>query len=196
MLMRLIMALIVWVMVGVAGCTSAGTPPTAPTLETMSFTEAPQMILEPGVDYGVIIETNKGNIAVDLFEGEAPATVNNFVFLAEQGFYDGVQFHRVIADFMIQSGDRNGNPPGTGGPGYRFNDEASALALPHDGAGVLSMANAGPNTNGSQFFITHVETPWLNGVHAVFGRVKDEASQAVVDQIAQGDWMVKVTITK
>lgn len=195
-MMRLIVALIVWLMVVVAGCTAAETPATAPTLETMSFTEAPQMILEPGVDYGVIIETNKGNIELDLFEGEAPATVNNFVFLAEQGFYDGVQFHRVIADFMIQSGDRNGTPPGTGGPGYRFDDEGSALQLPHDGAGVLSMANAGPNTNGSQFFITHVETPWLNGVHAVFGQVKDEASQAVVDQIEQGDWMVKVTITK
>lgn len=170
-----------------------------PPPEAMNFTAEPQNILEEGVDYGVVIETNRGNITLDLFEQEAPVTVNNFVFLAEEGFYDGVAFHRVIADFMIQTGDRNGiaaGRPGTGGPGYSWADEASALALPHDGPGVLSMANAGPNTNGSQFFITHVETPWLNGAHAVFGKVVDEESQAVVDAIRQNDVMVKVTITR
>jgi len=104
-----------------------------------------------------------------LFAAQAPKTVNNFVFLARDGFYNGTTFHRVIRDFMVQGGDPKGT--GTGGPGYRFDDEASALALKHDRPGILSMANAGPNTNGSQFFITHVPTPHLNGKHAVFGRV-------------------------
>ena len=104
-----------------------------------------------------------------MFAAKAPVTVNNFVFLARDGFYDGVTFHRVIRDFMAQTGDPTGT--GSGGPGYRFNDEPGALALPHDGPGILSMANAGPNTNGSQIFITYMATPHLNGKHGVFGKV-------------------------
>ena len=116
---------------------------------------------------------------------------DNFVYLAKDGFYDGTVFHRVIKDFMIQGGDPTGT--GRGGPGYKWNDEQAALAIPHD-RGVLSMANAGPNTNGSQFFITHVKTDWLDGKHAVFGKVL--SGQDVVDKIKQGDLLAKVTITE
>ena len=137
------------------------------------------------------ITTSKGNIKLELFTEQAPETTGNFIKLAKEGFYDGLSFHRVIADFMVQAGCPQGT--GTGGPGYTFDDEAGALALPHDGPGVLSMANAGPNTNGSQFFITHVETPWLNGKHGVFGKVLE--GQDVVDSIAQGDTMEKVEIS-
>jgi peptidyl-prolyl cis-trans isomerase B (cyclophilin B) len=139
-----------------------------------------------------IFETTKGTIQVNLFDEKAPLTVGNFEKLVNQGFYNGLTFHRVIADFMIQGGCPQGT--GTGGPGYKFNDEKSALQIKHDGPGVLSMANAGPNTNGSQFFITHVATPWLDGKHAVFGKVVDQASQDVVNKIAKGDKMTKVTI--
>lgn len=137
-------------------------------------------------------ETTKGTIQVNLFDDKAPVTVGNFEKLVNQGFYNGLTFHRVIADFMIQGGCPQGT--GTGGPGYKFNDEPSALKLKHDGPGVLSMANAGPNTNGSQFFITHVATPWLDGKHAVFGKVADKASQEVVNKIAKGDKITKLTI--
>lgn len=127
------------------------------------------MQIDPKKTYTAILHTDKGDITVDLFAAQAPATVNNFVFLARDGFYNNTTFHRVIGGFMAQAGDPTGT--GTGGPGYRFNDEASALALPHDGEGILSMANAGRNTNGSQFFITYGPTPHLNGKHAVFGKV-------------------------
>ncbi|MEM6551275.1 MAG: peptidylprolyl isomerase [Planctomycetota bacterium] len=136
------------------------------------------------------IETSKGTITLELFDEEAPKTVGNFEKLAADGFYDGLKFHRVIPDFMIQGGCPLGT--GTGDPGYKFDDEPGALALKHDGPGVLSMANAGPNTNGSQFFITHGATPWLDGKHGVFGKVTD--GQDVVNAIAQGDTMTKVTI--
>lgn len=136
------------------------------------------------------INTNKGAIKVELFTDEAPKTTGNFIKLAKEGFYDGLSFHRVIADFMVQAGCPKGT--GTGGPGYTFDDEAGALALPHDAPGRLSMANAGPNTNGSQFFITHVATPWLDGKHGVFGKVLE--GQDVVDAIAQGDKMESVKI--
>ena len=136
------------------------------------------------------ITTKKGVIQIELFTDKAPETTANFIKLARQGFYDGLKFHRVIADFMIQAGCPKGT--GTGGPGYTFADEKSALALKHDVPGRLSMANAGPNTNGSQFFITHVPTPWLDGKHAVFGQVL--AGQNVVDTIAQGDVMDSVVI--
>jgi len=139
------------------------------------------------------IETNKGTIHLNLFDDQAPLTVDNFVKLAEKGYYDGLKFHRVIDDFMIQGGCPKGT--GTGGPGYQFDDEPSALALKHDGPGVLSMANAGPDTNGSQFFITHIKTDWLDGKHAVFGKVADDDSMAVVNAIRQGDVMNKVTIS-
>ncbi|HKK63918.1 MAG TPA: peptidylprolyl isomerase [Bacteroidales bacterium] len=127
--------------------------------------------------------TTKGQINLDLFPDKAPITVANFVNLATRGFYDDLFFHRVIDNFMIQGGCPNGD--GRGGPGYRFEDEFHQ-DLKHDEPGKLSMANAGPNTNGSQFFITHVETPWLDGKHAVFGEVSDE-DMKVVNQIAQGD---------
>jgi peptidyl-prolyl cis-trans isomerase B (cyclophilin B) len=136
--------------------------------------------------------TNKGAIKVELFTEQAPETTGNFIKLAKEGFYDGLTFHRVIPDFMVQAGCPQGT--GTGGPGYQFDDEAGALALPHDGPGVLSMANAGPNTNGSQFFITHVETSWLNGKHGVFGKVLE--GQDIVDAIAQGDTMDSVVIAE
>jgi len=135
------------------------------------------------------IETNRGTIKLQLHEDKAPKTVANFEKLASEGFYDGLKFHRVIADFMVQTGCPQGT--GTGGPGYKFADEIHP-DLKHDGPGVLSMANSGPNTNGSQFFITHVPTPWLDGKHAVFGRVLE--GQQVVDAIKQGDVMQKVTV--
>jgi peptidyl-prolyl cis-trans isomerase B (cyclophilin B) len=136
------------------------------------------------------ISTSKGTIKVELFTEQAPVTTGNFIKLAKEGFYDNLVFHRVIADFMIQCGCPQGT--GTGGPGYTFDDEASALAIPHDGPGRLSMANAGPNTNGSQFFITHLATPHLDGKHGVFGAVLE--GQDIVDTIAQGDAMVSITI--
>jgi peptidyl-prolyl cis-trans isomerase B (cyclophilin B) len=136
------------------------------------------------------IKTNRGDIRIQLHDDKVPNTVANFEKLASEGFYDGLTFHRVIADFMVQGGCPQGT--GTGGPGYTFADEFH-MDLKHDGPGVLSMANAGPNTNGSQFFITHVATPWLDGKHSVFGRVIDD-SQDVVDSIRQGDKMEKVVI--
>ena len=135
------------------------------------------------------IETNRGIIELELFAEQAPKTVANFEKLAGDGFYDGLSFHRVIDNFMIQTGCPKGT--GTGGPGYTFEDEFDD-DLRHDGPGVLSMANAGPNTNGSQFFITHVPCPHLDGKHSVFGKVR--SGQDVVDSIAQGDVMEKVTV--
>ncbi|MFT3785659.1 MAG: peptidylprolyl isomerase [Tepidisphaeraceae bacterium] len=155
------------------------------------YTAAPAMTIDPTKKYTATFETSRGTIVVDLFADKAPTTVNNFVFLAKEGFYDGTQFHRVINDFMIQGGDPTGS--GRGGPGYKWNDEKSALAIQHQ-KGSLSMANAGPNTNGSQFFITHIATDWLNGKHAVFGQVK--SGQDIVDGTKQGDTLKKVTISE
>ena len=137
------------------------------------------------------ITTKKGVITLELYTKEAPETTANFIKLARQGFYDGLKFYRVLADFMVQAGCPKGT--GTGGPGYTFADEKSALGLKHDVPGRLSMANAGPNTNGSQFFITHVPTPWLDDKHAVFGQVS--SGQDVIDAIAQGDMMDSIVIT-
>ena len=134
----------------------------------MQFSSPPAMSLDASKSYRATIKTDKGDIHLTLEGQKAPKTVNNFVFLARQGFYDGVVFHRVIADFMAQTGDPTGT--GSGGPGYKFADEFHP-DLRHDGPGVLSMANAGAGTNGSQFFITHVATPWLDDKHSVFGRV-------------------------
>ncbi len=142
-----------------------------------------------GGDISATISTSRGRIRIRLFPNEAPITVLNFVNLAQRGFYDGLKFHRVIEDFMIQGGDPAGT--GTGGPGYQFRDEFHAK-LKHDGPGVLSMANAGPNTNGSQFFITHVATDWLDRKHTVFGRVVE--GQDVVDAIRKDDTMTSVSI--
>lgn len=140
-------------------------------------------------DIQVTIETSRGAIRGTLFADKTPKTVANFVNLSKRGYYDGLTFHRVIADFMIQGGDPEGN--GTGGPGYQFGDEFDP-SLKHTGPGIFSMANAGPGTNGSQFFITHVPTPWLDGKHSVFGKV--ESGQEVVDAIRQGDKIMKITV--
>ena len=136
----------------------------------------------------VSIETSKGTIKLTLFEDKTPKTVENFGKLTKDGFYDGLEFHRVIPDFMVQGGCPEGT--GTGGPGYKFEDEFHP-ELRHNKPGILSMANAGPNTNGSQFFITHVPTPWLDDKHSVFGEVTE--GQDIVDSIEQGDKIVKVT---
>ena len=149
----------------------------------------PAMQIDPKKGYTATIETNRGNIVVTLAPEHAPKTVNNFVFLAKEGYYDGVTFHRVINNFMVQGGDPTGT--GRGGPGYKFEDETRGNPLKH-GSKVLSMANAGPNTNGSQFFITHSPQPHLDGKHTVFGTVTEGAD--VVDAIQQGDKMTKVTI--
>lgn len=133
------------------------------------YNSPPSMVLTQGKRYIATFHTDAGDFQVELFASEAPQTVNNFVFLARDGFYNDTTFHRVMHNFMAQGGDPTGT--GTGGPGYKFADERSALALKHDSEGVLSMANAGANTNGSQFFITYGPTPHLNGKHAVFGKV-------------------------
>src|SRR4051812_23792703 len=155
------------------------------------YDAAPAMSIDTGKKYTATIDTNRGKIVVDLFPKDAPKTVNNFVFLARDGFYNGLKFHRVIPDFMVQGGDPQGT--GSGGPGYKFGDEVGA-GKPRHKVGSLSMANAGPNTNGSQFFITHIATDWLDGKHTVFGQVRDKDSQAVVNSIKQGDVMNSVTI--
>lgn len=156
------------------------------------YSGPPAMQIDPNKRYVAHFHTTKGDFDIELFAREAPVTVNNFVFLARDGFYDGVSFHRVISNFVIQGGDPTGT--GRGGPGYRWDDEPSALRIPHD-TGVLSMANAGPNTNGSQFFITHSPQPHLNGKHAVFGKVVGNG-MTVVNAIQQGDTMISVTISE
>lgn len=133
------------------------------------YDKPPEMVIDVSKSYSATIKTDKGEMVFDLFAKRAPRTVNNFVFLAREGYYDGVIFHRVIDDFMAQTGDPTGT--GRGGPGYQFGDEFHP-DLRHDGSGVLSMANAGPNTNGSQFFITHTATPWLDDKHTVFGKLR------------------------
>jgi len=146
---------------------------------------------EPVKDIRVVLHTSKGDIHGTLYASKAPVTVANFLNLSRRGFYDGVSFHRVIPDFMIQGGDPTGS--GMGGPGYRFADEF-APGLKHDRPGLFSMANAGPGTNGSQFFITHVPTPWLDGKHAIFGAVDSPKDQEVVNAIRQGDKITAIEI--
>lgn len=155
------------------------------------YSSLPAMQIDPKRSYRAKLETQRGAIELELYAQHAPQTVNNFVFLARQGFYDGVTFHRVISNFMIQGGDPTGT--GSGGPGYRFEDETKNNPLTHE-TGVISMANAGPNTNGSQFFITHSPQPHLNGKHTVFGRVV--TGQDVVNSVRQGDRITKATITE
>ncbi len=164
------------------------------------WSSPPPMTIDPNKQYQAIMETDKGTITLDLFAKDAPRTVNNFVFLAREGFYDGTTFHRVIKEpqpFMAQGGDPTG--AGTGGPGYQFADEFSNKK--HDQPGILSMANAGPNTNGSQFFITYVPTPWLDGKHSVFGKVisgmdivQKLSSRDPATAKTPGDKIIKVTI--
>jgi peptidyl-prolyl cis-trans isomerase B (cyclophilin B) len=168
--------------------TPGGKPLTEPHM-ARSYNAAPQMTIDPNKKYTATFETSRGTIVCDLFPKEAPITVNNFVFLARDKFYDGTKFHRVIENFMIQGGDPEGT--GRGGPGYRFEDETKNNPQKHR-VGSLSMANAGPNTNGSQFFITHVVTDWLDGKHTVFGQVK--SGQNVVNSVQQGDVLKSVTI--
>lgn len=132
------------------------------------WSKPPELGIDPKKSYTAILHTDKGDISLQLFASQAPRTVNNFVFLCRESFYDGTFFHRVISNFMAQGGDPTGT--GTGGPGYKFGDEFNP-ALRHNKPGILSMANSGPNTNGSQFFITHVATPWLDNHHSVFGQV-------------------------
>jgi len=153
------------------------------------YSAPPPMQVDIDRTYQVTIETSRGSIGLELFPAHAPQTVNNFLFLARDGFYDGVSFHRVIANFMIQGGDPTGS--GRGGPGYRFADEFEGNPLRHE-RGVISMANAGPDTNGSQFFITHGPQPHLDGRHTVFGKVT--TGMEVVDAIEQGDRMIRVTV--
>jgi peptidyl-prolyl cis-trans isomerase B (cyclophilin B) len=160
-------------------------------MANQQWNTAPALEIDPKKNYTATISTDRGDIVVELAPQQAPKTVNNFVFLARQGFYDGVTFHRVINNFMIQGGDPTGT--GRGGPGYKFEDETKGNPLRHE-RGVISMANAGPNTNGSQFFITHAPQPHLDGKHTVFGKVTSGLD--VVDAIKQGDKMVKVTITE
>jgi len=162
-----------------------------PAVSAKQWSSPPPMQIDVTKTYRVTMETNKGVIELELYPQHAPLTVNNFVFLANQGFYDGVVFHRVIKDFVIQGGDPTGT--GTGGPGYRFRDETMGNPLTHE-RGVISMANAGPNTNGSQFFIVYAPQPHLNGKHTVFGRVTSGMDE-VCDKIVQGDRMIKVTAT-
>src|SRR5437016_292976 len=145
----------------------------------------------PNKKYLATFNTTRGAIVCELFAKDAPKTVNNFVFLAREKFYDGTVFHRVISDFMIQGGDPTAS--GRGGPGYRFEDETQGNPNKHT-VGTLSMANSGPNTNGSQFFITHVATPHLDGKHTVFGKVL--SGQDVVDAVQQGDKLQSVTIAE
>ena len=155
------------------------------------YQAAPGMDLDTEKKYTATFEVDRGTIVCELFAKDAPKTVNNFVFLAREGFYDGTTFHRVIADFMIQGGDPTAS--GRGDAGYKFADEFKGNPHRHK-AGSLSMANAGPNTNGSQFFITHISTDWLDGKHTVFGQVT--AGQDVVHATKQGDTLKKLTITE
>ena len=158
-------------------------------MKKLEWKSSPEMKIDPSKTYRAAIETDKGVIELELYPQHAPKTVNNFVFLAKEGFYDGISFHRVISDFMIQGGDPTGT--GRGGPGYKFEDEVKGNPLKHE-TGVISMANSGPNTNGSQFFITHSPQPHLNGRHTVFGKIV--SGQEVVDTIKQADKILHLKI--
>jgi peptidyl-prolyl cis-trans isomerase B (cyclophilin B) len=155
------------------------------------YASYPDMTLDLGKSYTATIRTNQGDIEVELFAAEAPKTVNNFVFLARDGYYDGLSFHRVIPGFVAQGGCPHGT--GTGGPGYTFEDETRSNPHRHE-AGSLSMANAGPNTNGSQFFICHEPQPHLNGKHTVYGKVTKGMDVVLI--LEQGDFMEEVVITE
>lgn len=139
-------------------------------MASKQWKNSPEMVIDPEKNYTATFKTDKGDIVVKLFAKKTPKTVNNFVFLANEGFYNDTIFHRVINDFMVQGGDPTGT--GMGGPGYKFADEFDS-SLRHNKPGILSMANAGPGTNGSQFFLTHVPTPWLDNKHTVFGEITE-----------------------
>jgi peptidyl-prolyl cis-trans isomerase B (cyclophilin B) len=160
-------------------------------MSSKQWNKPPEMKIDPKKKYTVSINTSRGLMQLEMYPEHAPKTVNNFVFLAKEGFYDGVSFHRVIQDFVIQGGDPTAT--GRGGPGYKFEDECAGNPLKHE-RGVISMANSGPNTNGSQFFITHSPQPHLNGKHTVFGKVIEGLD--VLDSIEQGDKMEEVHINE
>ena len=166
-----------------------GFQPVAPLSDTRrtEFSQAPELgaAIEPGKQYRAVLETSKGRLVVELYPDEAPVTVNSFAYLLRHHYYDGIVFHRVLDDFMAQTGDPTGT--GRGGPGYRFEDEFAGNPHRHSGKGVLSMANAGPGTNGSQFFITFTATPHLDGRHTVFGKVVEGLD--VLDQLTRVDPM-------
>jgi peptidyl-prolyl cis-trans isomerase B (cyclophilin B) len=155
----------------------------------LAITALPAQSEESMKDIRIIVKTDKGDIEGVLYPSKAPVTVANFLNLAKRGYYNDLKFHRVIPDFMVQGGDPTGT--GSGGPGYRFEDECTP-ELKHDKPGIFSMANAGPGTNGSQFFITHVPTPWLDGKHTVFGSVTK--GQDIVNAVAQGDKIKSIEI--
>ncbi len=163
---------------------------TNPAARNNMYREPPKMEINLNKTYIATIETEKGDIVIELFADKVPNTVNNFVFLARQGFYDDTTFHRVLEDFMAQAGDPTGT--GSGGPGYRFRDEFHP-SLKHSGPGILSMANAGPNTNGSQFFITYKATSWLDNRHAVFGKVTE--GMDVLESLTLRDPSQRTTFT-
>ncbi len=183
-LSRIVGSILVLVMLLITSCATAPSEPT-PTKKPMSYSAPPPMTIDTSKQYTATIETGKGNIVLELFASDVPKTVNNFVFLSREGFYDGTTFHRVIPDFMVQGGD----PTGTGGPGYKFADEFTEHTHV---SGALSMANAGPNTNGSQFFITYSPQYHLDGKHSVFGQLVD--GMDVLKQIVKGDTIVGITI--
>ena len=160
-------------------------------MDYKQWSNPPALQIDAAKTYLITMETSKGTIELELYPEHAPITVNNFVFLTQEGYYDGVSFHRVISNFVIQGGDPTGT--GRGGPGYKFADEVYCNPLKHK-TGWISMANAGPNTNGSQFFITHSPQPHLDGKHTVFGKVTQ--GMEVVNAIEQGDKMITVTVTE
>lgn len=185
-LSRIAGSILVLVTLLLISCAVTSSEP-APTLKPMSYSAPPPMTINTSKQYTATIETGKGNIVLELFARDVPVTVNNFVFLAREGFYDGTTFHRVISSFMAQGGDPTGT--GTGGPGYTFADEFTKHTHV---TGALSMANAGSNTNGSQFFITYAPQNHLDGKHSVFGQLID--GMDVLEVIEQGDTIVRITI--
>lgn len=185
-LSRIAGAILIAVALFSISCAATPSEPAA-TLKPMSYSAPPPMTINTSKQYTATIETGKGNIVLELFASDVPVTVNNFVFLAREGFYDGTTFHRVISSFMAQGGDPTGT--GTGGPGYTFADEFTKHTHV---TGALSMANAGQNTNGSQFFITYTPQNHLDGKHSVFGQLID--GMDVLETIEQGDTIVRITI--
>ena len=185
-LSRIAGAILVLVTLLLTSCATAPSEP-APTERLMSYSAPPPMTIDTTKQYTATIETGKGNLVLELFASDVPVTVNNFVFLAREGFYDGTTFHRVIPDFMAQGGDPTGT--GTGGPGYKFADEFTKHTHV---AGALSMANSGPNTNGSQFFITYAPQHYLDGKHSVFGQLID--GMGVLKAIVNGDTIIRIAI--
>ncbi len=185
-LSRIAGAILVLATLLLTSCDATPSEP-APMSKRMSYSAPPPMTIDTTKKYTATIETGKGNLVLELFAADVPVTVNNFVFLAREGFYEGTTFHRVIPDFMAQGGDPTGT--GAGGPGYKFADEFTKHT---HGTGAFSMANSGPNTNGSQFFITYAPQPHLNNHHSVFGQLAEEMD--VLKAIKQGDTIVRITI--